>query len=256
MRTIPPLLAALLLGGLASSPAASQEAAELEGDHLYHVVMLRAAPGRLPELIELLKEERDLLGDVNEPLPLWMRHSQGDQWDLLLLYSMGDFHSYFEPARTTRRLASGERKGLSQERLRMEADLLTSLREELFVKGPDPRLLGRAFADNGYYHVEMMVALAGKHRELLDERRMENVYRRELGRPVNFIFVREAGGPWDTFTIGFYKDIRHFAETSSFPAQEQERAARAAGFESAEHIGVYMRRLILYHRDTLATAIR
>jgi len=85
---------------------------------------------------------------------------------------------------------------------------------------------------------------------------MENLYRRELGRPLNFIFVREAGGPWDVFTIGVYRDILHFAESSSFPAQAQERAARAAGFEGADHIGVLMRRLTLYHNDTLANAIR
>ncbi len=255
MRCAPFLLALALLFPLPSG-LRGQEAQALEGDHLYQVVMLRAAPGRLPELIELLKEERDLLGDVNEPLPFWMRHSQGDQWDLLLLYPMGGFHEYYEPERTARRLASGERKGLSEERLRLEADLLTSWRDEVFVRGPKPEVLADAFGRNGYYHVEMMVALAGRHRELLEERRMENVYRRELGRPLNFIFAREAGGPWDCFTIGFYRDIRHFAETSSFPPEAQERAARLAGFEGADHIGVYMRRLILYHNDTLATAIR
>jgi len=256
MRHAGPLLAALLLGLPSPSCAPAQEAGDLEGDHLYRAVMLRAAPGRLPELIELLKEERDLLGDVNEPVPFWMRHSQGDQWDLMLLYPMGDFHSYYEPARTARRLASGERKGLSEERLLLEADLLTSWRDELFVRGPEPQVLGEAFAGAGYFHVEMMVALAGRHRELLEHRRMENLYRRELGRPLNFIFVREAGGPWDVFTIGVYRDILHFAESSSFPAQAQERAARAAGFEGADHIGVLMRRLTLYHNDTLANAIR
>jgi hypothetical protein len=102
----------------------------------------------------------------------------------------------------------------------------------------------------------MMVALAGRHRELFQHRRMENTYRRELGRPQNFIFVREAGGPWDTLTIGCYRDILHFAQTSSFPAEEQERAARAAGFEGADHMGVYMRSLTLYHNDTLANAIQ
>ncbi len=256
MRRFPVL--PLLLAGALLVPIdlGAQEPPELEGNHLYKVAMLRAAPGRLPELIELLKEERDLLGDVDEPLPFWMRHSQGDQWDLLLLYPMGSFHEYFEPQRTARRLASGERKGLWEEQLRLEADLLTAWRDELFVRGPDPALLEQAFSDNGYYHVEMMVSLAGRRRDLLEERRMENVYRRELGRPLNFIFAREAGGPWDCFTLGFYQDILHFAEASSLPREEQERAARLAGFEGADHIGVYMRRLIQYHRDTLATAIR
>jgi len=38
--------------------------------------------------------------------------------------------------------------------------------------------------------------------------------------------------------------------------EDQEMAARAAGFEGADRIGSYLRSLILYHHDTLAVAIR
>lgn len=229
---------------------------ELEGEHLYRVTMIRAAPGRLPALIELLKEERDLLDDAEEPLPFWMRHTQGDQWDLMILYPLGSFHEYYEPERTERRMESGIWKGLSREQLLFEVDLLTSWRDELFVRGPAPGVLERAFDDNGFYHVEMFVALHGRRRRLLEERRMENEYRRALGQPENLIFVREAGGPWDSFTIAFYRDLSHYAESRDMPPAEQDRAARAAGFEGADHVGVYMRSLILYHRDTLAVAVR
>jgi len=247
--------------GEGSSAAQPQEvpfqgADSLEGDFLYHVVMLRAAPGRILDLIELLKEERDLLGDVNEPLPYWMRHTQGDQWDLMLIYPVGGFHDYFEPERTARRLDSGTRKGLSEMQLKREADLLTSWRDEMFVRGPDPKVMEAAFGGNDFYHIEMFVALPGRRRELLEERRMENSYRRELDRPQNLIFVREAGGPWDSFTLGFYRDLKHYAESADIPADVAERAAKAAGFEGVDHIGTYMRRLILYHRDTLCVAIR
>ena len=234
----------------------SQTADTLEGDFLYHVVMLRAAPGRLLDLIELLKEERDLLGDVNEPLPYWMRHTQGDQWDLLLLYPMGSFHDYFEPERTARRLESGRQKGLSERQLKVEADLFTSWRDEMFVRGPDPEVVGAAFGGNDFYHVEMFVALSDRRRELLEERRMENHYLRELHRPQNLIFVREAGGPWDSFTLGFYRDLKHYSESADTPADAADRAAKVAGFEGADRIGSYMRRLILYHRDTLCVALR
>ena len=232
-----------------------QEAADLEGDFLYQVVMLRAAPGRLLDLIELLKEERDLLADVNEPEPFWMRHTPGDQWDLMILYPMGSFHEYYEPEREARRLASGTQKGLSEEQLRKEADLLTSWRDELFVRGPHPDIVAPAFDENDFYHVEMFVALAGRHRDLLEERRMENHYLRELGRPQNLIFVREAGGPWDSFTLGFYRDLSHYAESSQIPAAEEDRAAQEAGFRGASYIGNTLRRFILYHRDTLCVSI-
>jgi hypothetical protein len=264
----PAVCAALILSFLACGPATGegspsdsppeaklQEADSLEGDYLYHVVMLRAAPGRLLDLIELLKEERDLFADVNEPLPYWMRHTQGDQWDLMLFYPMGNFHDYFEPERTARRMESGLRKGLTERQLKREADRLISWREELFVRGPDPAVVGAAFESHDYYHIEMFVALPGRRRDLLEERRMENRYHEELGRPQNLIFVREAGGPWDSFTLGFYRDLKHFAESADIPQDAADRAARVAGFDGADRIGSYMRGLILYHRDTLCVPI-
>jgi len=261
-------LALLILLFLACSPTsgegsygdtpvdvAAQSTDALEGDFLYHVVMLRAAPGRLLDLIELLKEERDLFGDVDEPLPYWMRHTQGDQWDLLLLYPMGEFHDYFEPVRTARRMESGTQKGLSERQLKSQADLLVSWRDEMFVRGPNPEVVGAAFAENDFYHVEMFVALPSRRRELLEERRMENHYLGELGRPQNLIFVREAGGPWDSFTLGFYRDLKHYSESADIPSDAEDRAAKAAGFQGADRIGSYLRQLILYHRDTLCVSI-
>jgi hypothetical protein len=233
----------------------SQEEEAWEGNFLYRVSLIRAAPGRQLDLIELLKEERDLLRDGGEPLPFWMRHTQGDQWDLMILYPMGSFHEYYEPERVARRDTMGEWKGLSFGQLQFEADLLTSFREELFVRGPEPQLLEPHFSENDFYHVEIFVALPGRRAELLEQRRMENRYLRALERPENLIFVREAGGPWDSFTLGFYKDLQHYAQVGVQDPEDEERAAVGAGFEGANFIGNYMRSLILYHRDTLAVSI-
>jgi len=244
--------------GIRWAPAsdASQEEERWEGDYLYRVALIRAAPGRILDLIELLKEERDLLADIREPMPFWMRHTQGDQWDLMILYPMGSFYEYYEPERTARRNEYGVWKGLSYEQLQFEAGLLTSYREEVFVRGPDPKVLEEAFGRNAFYHAEMFVALPGRRARLLEERRMENRYLRTLGRPETLIFVREAGGPWDSFTLGFYRDLQHYAEAHELRAEDEEMAARAAGFEGADRIGSYLRSLILYHHDTLAVAIR
>ena len=239
-----------------NAPGSIQEEEDWEGDYLYRVALIRAAPGRLLDLIELLKEERDLLADIREPAPFWMRHAQGDQWDLMILYPMGSFYEYYEPERTARRNEYGVSKGLSYEQLQLEANLLTSFREEVFVRGPGPEVLEEAFARNSFYHSEMFVALPGRRARLLEERRMENRYLRYLGRPERLIFVREAGGPWDSFTLGFFRDLQHYAEAQELRADEEEMAARAAGFEGADRIGNYMRSLILYHRDTLSVAIR
>jgi len=101
----------------------------------------------------------------------------------------------------------------------------------------------------------MFHALPGRLSDLEREREMENAYLRALGRPQNAIFVRDQGGSWDLFTIGFYRDLKHYAESADIPEASQESAAKAAGFEGARAIGPYLRTLIGSHHDTLAVAI-
>jgi hypothetical protein len=103
--------------------------------------------------------------------------------------------------------------------------------------------------------VEIFVSLPGKKADLLEERRMENRYLRALGRPENLIFSTEVGGPWDAFSLGFYRDLQHYAQVAVQDPEDQERAAVSAGFQGAGYIGNHMRSLILYHRDTLAVSI-
>ena len=123
----------------------AQRSSDREGDYLYRVVTVRAAPGRLWDLVELYKEERDLLEDAGELLPYWMRHTQGDQWDLMLIYPMGSFHDYYHPDRVARRLAAGDQKGLSEQDLLYQAMVMTSWKDELFVRGPELEVLAREF---------------------------------------------------------------------------------------------------------------
>ena len=102
----------------------------------------------------------------------------------------------------------------------------------------------------------MFQTLPGMHAKLYEQRVMENTYYDVLGRPGNLIFVRDQGAAWDVFTIGFYRDLKHFAESADIPLEEEDRAAKTAGFESVSAISPYLRSLILQHHDTLARAIR
>ena len=79
---------------------------------------------------------------------------------------------------------------------------------------------------------------------------------RALNLPENLIFVRDAGAHWDLFTIGPYRDLKHYAENADVPEAKSEEAAKAAGFDGAKGIGPYLRTLIASHHDTLAVAIR
>lgn len=223
---------------------------------LYRVLMVRAAPGELLDLIDLYKAEFDLLEAQGVARPFWMRHTQGDHWDLMLIYPLGSFSEYFDPERALRLAEARTADGRTGAQL--DRDILGAIawREDLYVSGPPLAEVESRFAANDFYHVEIFVSLAGKRDALVEEREMENVYLRGVGRPDNLIFVREAGAEWDCFTLGFYRDLQHYAGSSDVPADVEERAAREAGFEGAGVIGNFMRSLIQYHNDTLLVSIR
>lgn len=226
---------------------------QTEGDYLYNVTMLRAAPGHFTELKSVLEESLAIQEQSGDQSPFWIRHSQGDQWDFMLIHPMGDYLSYYEADRIRTRAASwGIGPGLEvSERL----SSLVSYREEWFARSVAFDEMARRFEGMGLFHVEMFAGLPGKRTELLEQRRMENRYYEHLDRQQNVLFVREAGSNWDAMTIGFFKDLTAFAAAGTlYSSAEQDEAARAAGFDGIDQVGPYLRSLIDYHHDTLAVS--
>lgn len=227
----------------------------LQDAQLYRVVTVRAAPGRLLDLIELHRDRMALLDSLGEEPGFWMRHSQGDHWDLMFIQPIEGMGAFFDPARLQRVRQARSPAGRTGGELAQAIGEATAWREELFAAGPGLDVVRGRFEGAGLFHVEMFVALAGKRAELLREREMENAYLAELGRGQNLIFVRVAGAAWDSFTLGFYRDLHHYAEAGSRPAEAQQAAALAAGFNGADHIGAYLREFIASHHDTLAVPL-
>jgi hypothetical protein len=217
--------------------------------YLYKAKLVQAAPGKLLDLIELYKLSLAEYKNAGDEQPLMMRHSQGDHWDLLLLIPMTSYADYYGPERVSKRKQILKD---SQDKI----DALIAWQEDVFVYGPPLAELQKAFASSTFFHVEMFDALAGKDAELFKEREMENAYLKALKRPENLIFVRDQGASWDLFTIGTYRDLKHFAESAGIPETDQEAAAKAAGFEAANRIGPYLRTLISSHHDTLAVRVK
>jgi len=225
------LVASLLVGVcLAAGPASAQSD---RGDRLYRMTLLRAAPGRVLDLVQDVKARVAAL-PADAGRPLLLRHQQGDHWDLFVLIPAG------AGAVDTRPLA---------------ASALVAWQQDEWVRGPDFWSLP-GFAEANLAHIEMFVALAGKRDELVKERQMENQYARTLGRPVTAIFVREYGAEWDSFTIGPYRGWKHYGERDDTRPEASLAAAKQAGFESDAHIGAYMRSLINIHHDTLLTVMK
>lgn len=227
--------------------------AQQSNDVYYKVITMRATPGKLLDLIDVIKVDLKNHDRAGVEKPFLMRHSQGDQWDLLLIYPIKDLGNHFSEGELTKRRENSAT--LDQGYGRPYYNLV-AWQEESIAEGPSLKEFNERFTKFDYYHVEMFQALAGKQQELLNQREMENVYLTEIGRDTNLIFTKIFGGEVDIFTLGFYRDIKHFAESADIPLETENVAAKKAGFESVYTIGSYLRSLLLKHHDTLAGAVR
>jgi len=227
-----------------------------EPAYLYKTTFVRAAPGKLLELIALYKSRMTVVDASGDERPLWWRHTQGDQWDLMLLFPMGSYSEYYSKEKLSRRIKAAETSPLSQKEFKHNLDSCSSWREDVFVLGPPLEIVKKEFESTAYYHIEIFISLPGKQEDLFKERQMENAYGMARGRPENMIFVRDQGATWDIFTLGCYRDLKHWAESPEISKEKRDAAARQAGFKSSDEIGPYMRTLIDMHRDTMGVAIK
>ena len=245
-------LAALTIG----AKAGAEDPSMAKPAYLYKTTFVRAAPGKLLDLIALYKEQMAIIEAAGDARPHWWRHTQGDQWDLMILTPMGSYTEYYAKARIAKRDKAAAAAGLTGADFGRQLGACVSWKEDVFVYGPALEFVKKQFEGMGYFHIEIMVALPGKQAELYKEREMEDVYGVAQGRPYNMIFVRDQGANWDIFTLGCYRDLQHWAQPSPLAKEQRDDAARRAGFESADAIGPYMRTLIDMHRDTMGVAIR
>lgn len=231
------------------APARAGEA----GDYLYRVETVRAAPGKLEALLNWAASAREAgyFEDGGSPYPFIMRHSQGDQWDLLVILPMESFEAYYSKARVKKREAAAK----AHSALIASKKGLVAFDEELFAYGPPLDEIRRAHDANGLFHVEMFAAAPGKDAELFEQRRMENAYLAATGQRANMIFRRAAGSDVDVFTIGYHPSLEAFAAPAAASEDDKEAAAKAAGFKDRADISFYLRSLISSHHDTLATKV-
>ncbi len=227
--------------------------AELEGEYLYKVTTIRAATGALADLLdwEAQLKASPYYDEAGQERPLLMRHSQGDQWDLLVIVPMRSWTDYHSKVATQKRSTAAAKYA----ELIGAGQSFFAFYEDHFAYGPPWSALEATYAENGFYHIEMFEAAPGKANELLEQRRMENTYLASTGQTPNMIFRRAAGSDVDIFTIGFHRDFQTFAAPADVTIEEKELAAKAAGFKGLSDISFYLRSLISAHHDTLAVKV-
>jgi hypothetical protein len=231
-------------------------AAPARADYLYKALFLRAAPGKLLDTIALYKSRMPVYDASGDARPFLMRHSQGDQWDLLLLFPMESWTAYFSADRVANRERAAREAGVPQAEFARRFYEAVAWHEEVFVEGPPLEEVRKRWDGAGFFHVEMFISLPGKQAELRREREMENKYLEGVGRHGNLIFTHDQGAAWDLFTIGFYRDLPHYAESAGIAPEKAEASARAAGFRGTADIGPYLRTLIASHHDTLCVTVK
>lgn len=223
---------------------------------LYRFVLIQAAPGRLLDLIELYKKRIPVMTAGGDEAPYIVRHSQGDRWDLLVIYPSGSFTTYYSVERVQRREAAARASGTSSAEFARQFYDLVAWHEDVYVEGPPLPMFRDYVKDLGLLHLEMFQALAGKREALIEERRMESAFNKARARPEALLFTHDQGAAWDVITLDGFRNWRHYAESETIPADVSEAAARKAGFASADAIGPFLRSLIALHHDTLATPVK
>ncbi len=228
------------------------KAEEPPRDTLWLTTTMRAAPGELKDLIADLKslKEQGFYSKSGRIAPLIMRHSQGDQWDLMLLEPIESYSDFFDLDRLKAEIMAD----LFIDTIE-KIDGRIAYRDELFAYGPKAEYVNAYTKNMNFFHIEMFDALPGLNDKLLEQREMENVYLEATNRRGNLIFDGDMGTNVDSFTIGAYENLVAFAKPSGASDEETEKAAIDAGFKDGSSIGFYLRTLISAHHDTLANRV-
>lgn len=219
----------------------------MQAQELYHVHFVKAAPGKLTDLIAGYQASPV---PQNEPgPPLILRHMQGDDWDLLVLTPLGKEETLTTTAPTQEEQRSMERlRGLRT----WHGDTFTAgpswadVRTALF--GDATRATGTAGGPSGaVYTVTTYRSLPG-HRDQLAAtlQKVAALYpdRRTILQHIE-------GAPWEFVMISRYDSWGALGEDQAPPAEK----LRSQGFASNEAIGLALREHTAEHRDTIAQMV-
>lgn len=225
------LLAAVIAVGQQPAQQTQPQAPPLE---LYHIHMSKAAPGKLPQLIEAYKNAPGPEAGEPQVTPIILRHREGSEWDLITITPLG---------RETKITASAPPQAVQDYFTRLGP--LSDWHGDTFVVGPSWAIVQKALVPakdaQPVYVVSDYRSLPGHRTELrqvLDRNAQDTP-----GRGV--IFAHVEGAPWNFLTVTSYDSWAAVGAPPPQPAsggQQQE-----AGLAIREHMAV--------HHDTIAVYV-
>lgn len=230
-----PFVATLLLTAaitVAQQPAQPQQQAQsLE---LYHIHVSKAAPGKLPQLIDAYQKAPAPEASQPQVTPIILRHREGGEWDLITITPLG---------KQITLTASAAPQAVQDYFTRLGP--LSDWHGDSFVVGPSWAVVQKALVPakdtQPVYVVSDYRSLAG-HRSQLRQILDRNV-QDAPGRSVLFAHVE--GAPWNFLTVTSYDSWNAIGAPPPQPASGTPRPE--AGLELRDHMAV--------HHDTIAVYI-
>ncbi len=232
LRSGIPLVAAVLLTATTSfaQQPAQPQAPALE---LYHIHISKAAPGKLPQLIEAYKSAPAPAADEPQVTPVILRHRDGDEWDLITITPLGKQVT----------LSASAPPQATQDYYQRLAPL-SDWHNDTFVVGPSWAVVQKALVvakGEPVYVVTDYRALPG-HRPQLRQV-LDRGARDTPGR--NVLFAHVEGAAWNFLDITRYDS---WADMGAPPPQPP------AGTQPQDQ-GLAMRDHVAVHHDTIATYV-
>ncbi|MGE5359157.1 MAG: hypothetical protein ACM3NQ_09070 [Bacteroidales bacterium] len=273
MKHISMALAFLIVVAGPFTPAFAQSSSQVKrqqpsvstsNEELYHVLIVKAAPGKLRDMIDAyLNAPAD--PNASAP-PLLLRHVEGDDWDLLVLTPLGkedkltlaapsaaeqQFIQRVRPlaARHTDTFAAGPRWTDTL------AALSGGVTDSAVVptsgsSAPRETTSGRSAApDKSVYIVTTYRALPG-HRDQL-EQTVRKLAALNPGRMVTLAHME--GAPWDLLTVERYDSWATLADDEANPNMQ---TLRTQGFSSPDGPSFELREHMAEHHDTIAVRVK
>ncbi len=234
-RGLPFVMALLLTAAIsvAQQPAQQpqQQAPALE---LYHIHLSKAAPGKLPQLIDAYQNGPAPEAGQPQVTPIILRHREGGEWDLITITPLG---------KQTTLTASAPPQALQDYFTRLGP--LSDWHGDTFVVGPSWAVVQKALMPakdaQPVYVVSDYRSLPGHRtqlRQILDRNAQDTP-----GRSVLFAHVE--GAPWNFLSVTSYDS---WAAVGAPPPQPASGGPQQeAGLALREHMAV--------HHDTIAVYV-
>jgi len=206
-------------------PASAQAPGAVGAQELYHAHFVKAAPGKLNDLIAAYVAMPVAAG---EPKPVILRHREGDDWDLLVLAPYGK-------AETTVTAAVSPAVQAQYAKYRASSERHT----DSFVAGPKWSDAGTVFGAAGGVYVVSLYRAANGHRDQLEESLKRLAAGDGPGRSVTLSHVE--GGPFD------FLQISHYDSWNDIDAPVAGQAPMAQAMDLRQHMAE--------HHDTVCVRV-